>query len=555
MAFTSGCNIHVDSGGDDTNNGGGFDPWATFATDLAATLANTAAPVVTSASYTFVTADEGHYLFSKSGTNWTPMFARIVSTSGGAATLDCSLDTCVLWNGLTPRNKVVGIATTASPTGGTWGIDYSRSTTARTTFTDAVIDGTTNTKFTSAAHPVGVNYIGNFFAWTSGTGWTVQRAEVLSVTGTTATCDKSLGTLSSTGGNGRMGGALASPGMAGSVMGSISWMTMFVLGNHTFNFTSSSNVSGGRVTLGAGNQSIVGFTTNRHFYNRDANRPIFQSNANSISLVTIGSTHSSCHNIDFENGNANTSIIAYDDGSSWGTNSLWNCKFNAVGIAAKMGDTCLMEFCWVNACTNGSSPISISANWSIIRDCVFTSNSALAINPTLLERCVFYNTALTSIIATNSRYVSHCLFHTITGSSGVIFGTAAQSVVGNIIISCTGTSFKVHDFTSLLNNNHMQALANAYYNNTADAAMPATNTGNYSPMSEKIVLTSDPITNPSGGDFSINNVAGAGALLRALAFPITFANGLTSNGLDVGPTQHGDPAASGAVRSRIFSGF
>jgi hypothetical protein len=42
-----------------------------------------------------------------------------------------------------------GCTTTASPTSATWGIDYSQQNSAQITFTDMVIDGTINKKFTS----------------------------------------------------------------------------------------------------------------------------------------------------------------------------------------------------------------------------------------------------------------------------------------------------------------------------------------------------------------------------------------------------------------------
>src|SRR5579859_3451220 len=196
QTFNATAILQVDSAGSDTTNAGGFDPAATFATDLAATLATGSSPVVTSASYNFITRDNAQYLFIKAGTNWVPGLYPVVSTSGNAATLNAAVGAIALYlNGaFTTLNTTAGCATTASPTGGTWGMDDSQSATPVIAFTDMVIDGTTNTKFTSALNPVGPHMVGNLILVTSGTGFTVQRTQVLSVSGTTATCYAALGT-------------------------------------------------------------------------------------------------------------------------------------------------------------------------------------------------------------------------------------------------------------------------------------------------------------------------------------------------------------------------
>lgn len=71
-------------------------------TDLAATVATSAAPVVTSASHNFVANDVGAVLNVTAGTNWTAGAYTIVSVNANAATLDRAC------------------ASVASPTSGTW---------------------------------------------------------------------------------------------------------------------------------------------------------------------------------------------------------------------------------------------------------------------------------------------------------------------------------------------------------------------------------------------------------------------------------------------------
>src|SRR3990167_10604297 len=77
-------------------NAGGFNPSnANMLTDLAATSATGNDAVVTSASYTFVAGDVGHWVYVKSGTDWTPGWYKIASVAGGAATLDSAIGEAV----------------------------------------------------------------------------------------------------------------------------------------------------------------------------------------------------------------------------------------------------------------------------------------------------------------------------------------------------------------------------------------------------------------------------------------------------------------------------
>lgn len=551
MGFTNGIIVEVNSGGSDSLNGGGFSPGSSgFATDLAATGGTSAAPVVSSASYSFAAGDVGHYLFIKSGTNWTPGWYPI-SAASGSATLTATSGAVVLYNGATPLNTVAGCATTASPTGGTWGIDYSRNTTARITYTDLVIDGTTNTKFTSAGNPTYFNLVGNFIQVTSGTGFTTQTVEIVSATSISATCDKSLGTLSSTGGHGGLGGAFASPGGAFAVFNAVQYSTFFAKGPATHNLSASNNVSGGRITFGSSLISLIGYSTNRHHYNFDSNRPVFQSSANSNSIVTTNQQYSNIENIDFENGNSNTSVTAISAGSP-AYSKIFRCVFNGMAQAINgLGDRTTVQYCWFNNITT-IHVIDFSTNWSSVHNCVFTNNTNLQISPTVIEGCVFYNTtggggANNYITA---RYIKACLFHTLAPGTGVIAGgESGVNVEDCIFVGCTGAGTSCVDLSAASAENVHLVLNCGFYNNTLDVKLPVSINGAYSPVAAKIILTGDPCVNAAAGDFSLNNTAGAGALLRSVGFPTTLANALTTSARDVGPTQH---TATGGATNFAF---
>src|SRR4051812_38653539 len=130
MAFTSDTHWDVQPGGSSANSGG-FDTGVSgFPTDGAATSATGTSPVFSSASYSFVAGDVGALIYIQGGGNWYPGWYPIVSVSAGAATL----------------SAVAGISSNSSATGATWGVDYSQSASPHISFTDLVIDATTNTK-------------------------------------------------------------------------------------------------------------------------------------------------------------------------------------------------------------------------------------------------------------------------------------------------------------------------------------------------------------------------------------------------------------------------
>ena len=89
---------------------------------------------------------------------------------------------------------------------GASGTDRSQQNAVQTAFTDLVI-GVVTTELTSVLNPFGATDVGNLIAITSGTGFTTGIYRVVSVAGSTATMDRAVGTASSTGGVGNLGGA------------------------------------------------------------------------------------------------------------------------------------------------------------------------------------------------------------------------------------------------------------------------------------------------------------------------------------------------------------
>ena len=346
--------------GSDTVCSGGFDPSQTAGmnTDGAATVANTSAPVFSSASYNFVAGDVGASVYIASGTNWTPGWYKIASVASNKATLTGTIGGATLANS-TPTT-VVGCATTASPTGATWTIDYSQQAAAQFSYTDIVIGGT-NTTATSAGHPFGKQQVGNVLRITSGTNFTVGYYTLQSVSGTTGTFNAALGTASSTGGHGNLGGALASPGLCASKYNSRD--TMFVKAG-TYNISgTSTNVSGGPISVSPNQASVIeGFTS-------------IYGDGGLTSVATLNWTAnpgSQTYSIVGGNGLLTVNNIAVAGGSYANPCGFSGCVVNnckvANGAIGVGGQYTLFSNILIDTCTTGIAQ-GASGSKAIVKDC------------------------------------------------------------------------------------------------------------------------------------------------------------------------------------------
>lgn len=554
MAFNARAIWELHSGGSN-NNGGAFNPAnANFATDLTATSANTASPVVSSASYNFAAGDVGGWLFVQSGTNWIPGWYKISSVASNQATLDASVGAAILYAGGVPIgvNSTAGCATTASPTGGVWGVDYSQADAARITFTDAVIGGTT-TQFTSAGNPVGKNFVGNHIRFTSGTGWTVQTVEVVSTSGTTATCDKSLGTGASTGGNGNLGGALATWAQAESLR---------IASNGLFIKAGTYNISTGITTAATSNSLpnvcpdwTLGYTTTR----LDGGIATITATAN-ITMLTISANNSAFGGIVLDGAdtaatcwslsglsNAERGMQFYNCGATrfatrgWiGTGStfggpiwvrcrVWDAKAGATsGIQFYGGYIYACEFNCVEC--DGISHEGTNSAGGVIFNNIFWGNTVAGKYFIKADACLgnFFVVGNTFHTSQTDHIYSAGSYQAIAAMNNVIISGGGYGMRGSVVKPPLGTI----NF-------------NAFYGNTS---------GKYNGFSNglnDVILTGDPCTNGTSGDLSLDNTANEGAACRAAGYPGAFPGGTTTGYRDIGAAQHQD-SGGGATVGVIF---
>lgn len=518
MAFTATARWQVKTGGA-TTGAAGFDPAATMNATLTATDGDTTSPDVSCAAYTFGAGDVGHWLFIKSGTNWNPGWYRItaVNTSPNYATIDASAGNWITYTASTSTNAPTdstsstdGCATVASPTSGTWAIDYSQGDTSPFNPTDLVIQAASS-RVTSASMPANSNpqIAGNFFRITSGTGFTVQVVYISQVTGGYYQGDKTFGTVGSTGGTAYVGGSSNSLGTIAPLW--LSGNRVYVEAGAYSITSSSTNISDGclSITVGTSNSilRIVGHAiNNRASY---GNAILTASGISSFTMVNITGSSVLLENLSFDGANLTSSRGL--SGATNGNNKLIRCNFanfnnSALSIPVSLAYA-LIACSFYGCSTSTVISTACSVSW-LVYGCLFYNNtSSVFVNSAsnsgmVICNCLFYNNtgASTDAITFSGRaYIHNC---TIDGTGRyAIVNSVSGGVdisVNNCIISNSG-SFGLTSTGATKSGFTLYGCA--FFNNTTanmDASL-------VSLFVDCVTLTSSPYVDSSAQDFRLNN--------------------------------------------------
>ncbi len=440
---------------------------------------------------------------------------------------------------------------------GAAGTDYSQQDSPQITYTDMAI-GATTTQFTSVAHSPTSDIVGNIINVTSGTGFTVQRVQVLSVAGGIATCDKSLGTAASTGGNGKLGGALATLGAANALV--VAQNTVwFKSGTYTLTASHTISVS----------SRWIGFNTT---HGDGGTHPIVTTSTNSID----GLIQCSGATTDIELNNFTLSTTASTRGTGIQnvnnhntTNPPYFLNLTIDGFTEAInGDNAGSHFDWsfvyVGNCliknstgTTGKAQIRLNGGALWIADsliCDGAGAGVLSIGTLLASRTVFARNTVGAAVSGNGiQIVRNCVF--ADNSSDGLQPSSSSSPVNatcilenNIFYGNGGWGAdggaSVYSITLQADAGRTNAFgSNASGNRNTVQACPG-----------DISLSADPFTASASNDFSLNSTAGGGAACKAAGFPGICPAGTGS--LDIGAIQSGGGGGGGgAALSRVFSGY
>lgn len=524
MALSAGTHIEIRNGGSDTVCGGGFDPTQTagMLSDGAATLATSAAPVFTAASYNFVAGDVGAYLFIGAGTNWTLGWYQIASVADNAATLSAAASGYQAYS--TSVNTSAGCASVASPTGATWSIDYSQQDAAEITYTDLTAAGAGST-FTSAGFPFTKAIVGNVVRVTGGTNCTTGHHVITSVALGVATFNNAVTTGITSDGAGKLGGALASPGYAGglNIAGNTVWLKYHAT---PYSITdTTANVTNGRPNFTAGTISaqciFSGYETVRG--NVPTNRPEIKWGVNAASAYAVVGAGFWHHRHYVINGNranfTNTAGLNMN-----GQSQVYNVKVTGCSaVPLSFGGTCSVIGYEQTDCATVTSHSANGIRWL---NCYFHDNTTDAVTVSsgsgAFINCIFDSNAGHGLVCQTSGAflnVDGCVFYNHTGTkSGISITTAPSHLTISNCIFEGNTAYGIA--ASASNYRGVFLKNNAFYDNTSGA----TNNILSDQREGVLTLSASPFIAAASGDFRLNN--GAGRALRNGGYPTTFP-GLT----------------------------
>lgn len=568
MAFSAGICCEVRTGGSDSN-GGAFGGGSALAAPSAPTVdtATTGGSVAANTYYVVITKADEYGETSKS-----PQTS--ITTTGASSTITVTAPaidgTFGSWSaymgttsngpwfvqntGLVPGTNY--IRTTTPATTGTQppGTNYSQQNSPQISYTDIVI-GTPNTTATSAANSFTPDMVRNVWNVTAGTGFTVQRVEMTGCTAAgVATFDKALGTIGSTGGTAALGGALATLGMAGSIVtGVVSTGIWVAPGN--YDMSNTSNVAGGRVNYGSGSSGGAGRWTYVRGYDvvrgdATGTMPVLRPSVNSSTMFNLVSSTSNFRFMNLEvqkNGFTGTRVLAFSGGSN---SRILGCKFNTDDVL--QWSTHSGGVFEGNDVTGwiGGSPLDIGTadGFSVVGNRFHGGSGTVfsfpgQVDGGVIEHNLFYDlTGAAPLLSHTAEWYGTFRFNiidargmTMTGSIDLLRCLSRTRVENNVLAYSSTTRYAVGPLGGS-EDRYQTVIArnNAFFNAGGSTILhPLTNTLT---SVDNVTLTGDPFTNAAGGDFSLNNTAGAGAACKGIAYPQSYP-GLST------PTNHADAGA------------
>jgi hypothetical protein len=447
-----------------------------------------------------------------------------------------ALSSTLVWEVRTTGNSANGGAFRAGATG----TDYSQQDTAQVSYTDLTVDATTNTIVTSASTPFTSAHVGNVINISSGSPWTAGYYEIMSVTSGAATLNASPAATSSTGGVGKLGGAVDHPSTIASkvVASNIVWVKS---GTYSVSSAISFTAALSPPTNASPATRLSGYSTTRG----DTGRALLSSNGFFGTVLTTGA---GWYVSNFEI-NTNNSRIGITVGQY---STVYNCKiYGAIVFGINIQNANCVSFgnevygcsgtnalahggysiCWGNYVhDNTTTGISITFNsvvsWNLVVNNTGSTSDGINIGGALAETVVTHNTihgngrhGLNFSVMT--QYVPQPVQNNIlsyNGGWGVIFASAAGIPAmpmfdGNVYCNNTsGTRSNGNDTTVNVQNN------SAPYINVLDK-----------------VITVNPYVDSANNDFRLNSRVDGGLLCRGSGSPLTIIG--IANGVDMGVLQ------------------
>lgn len=431
---------------------------------------------------------------------------------------------------------------------GASGTDWSQQDTAQYSVTDGVTAGTTT--ITSATANFGTDVVGNIMYVQGGTGSVVAGwYQIISRTNaTTVVVDRSTGLTAGTAVTLIIGGALLSPGQAALAAQGVGGTTIYIKYNASpYVITSAStNIAQGCV-LGATNQIWAGYDSVRALYQFPSNRPTLQLNSGvSTATIITGTNNASYIQSMILDGNNQTSARCGLNTGEWFNVKATGATISAAAALAQNSTTGKAIYCEV---TGNSSTYGMNCQTNLF--CSIHNNTFISGGAGMQAGAAFGCLSYSNTGTSNDGYGA------VVGTNCIAYGNTRHGFnpanSGLEFVNCISENNGGYGWSG--GTNYETLINCADYNNTSGRKNPAT--GRFIGDINSITGTGSFFVNAAGGDFKLNNTAGAGAALRATGFPITTVEGLSDYG-DIGAIQHQDTGGGGSTgisRARGASGF
>jgi hypothetical protein len=374
--------------------------------------------------------------------------------------------------------------------------------------------------------------VGNLLQITGGTA-TAGIYEITARAGQIWTLDRNAGAIGNTV-VGNMGGALLSPAKTAPVNGNIVYIKA---GTYTMS-VNTNNVANGKWSKNTA-ILVVGYDTNRAWGNVDT-KPILQA---TVTLTSMWDGSSNwVNNIEFDvNSQASTRCV--------NNGAFTRCNFKNANLANNM---ILATHCVATG--NSATPFAGASSGYVY--CEAHDNTATGFscgNSTLIGCISESNSGATSdgfsVPSFSSAHFFNCIAYN-NGRDG--FRTTSGTIVSRMILqNCIADSNGAFGVNSAATRYSSIAVRCAFRNNTSGAT-----TGSITEV-DTLTPTGIPFTDAPNRDFSLNNTANQGALLRAAGYiefdTNLFPAGLTASYLDIGMAQHQDTGGGGGgEHSAVF---
>ena len=420
---------------------------------------------------------------------------------------------------------------------GSTGTDFSQQNAAQATTTVASVVGATTSHIDVALgdYTVTANDVGNLIQITGGTATAgFYHITAVDIPNNRWILDRAAGATGNTVIS-NMGGALASPAVPATPM--VNGNILFIkAGTYTMS-VNTNNVANGKWSKNAP-VLVIGYDTNRAWGNVDT-KPILQA---TVTLTTMWTgSNNWVNNIDFDvNSQASTRSVsggAYTRcifrNGTLANSMILATHCIATGNSAFSFSDGAAGFFYCEAHDNTATGFSCSN--ASLHSCLSYNNSGASsdgfVNPSLTSahyfNCIAYNNGRDGFRNTTGTLTSRMILQNCIAQSNTGVGiNAVNTQYPSIAVRC------------------------AVFNNGTDTAGALTEVDTLSP-------TGDVFTNAAAADFSLNNTANQGALLRAAGYiefdSNLFPRGLTASYLDVGVAQHQDTGGGGGgEHSAVF---